>query len=79
MNGRIRVALPQMCSETGLAVARFLENRKDFERLVLAPEDAPGLADAITPEGDLRLLPSMWAEAGGLDGFFIARMRARNA
>ena len=30
--------------------------------------------EALTPEGWLRILPSMWAETGGLDGFFIARL-----
>jgi 16S rRNA (cytosine967-C5)-methyltransferase len=30
--------------------------------------------EALTPEGWLRILPSMWAEKGGLDGFFIARL-----
>ena len=30
--------------------------------------------DALTPEGWLRILPSMWAEHGGLDGFFAARL-----
>jgi 16S rRNA (cytosine967-C5)-methyltransferase len=46
-------------------------------RLRRAPVDAaelPGLAEAITPAGDVRTLPSMWAERGGLDGFYIARI-----
>lgn len=29
----------------------------------------------VTPIGDLRTLPSHWAERGGLDGFFAARLR----
>ena len=29
----------------------------------------------ITPEGGLRLRPDHWAEAGGMDGFFIALLR----
>ena len=29
---------------------------------------------ALTAEGWLRILPSMWAEKGGVDGFFIARL-----
>jgi 16S rRNA (cytosine967-C5)-methyltransferase len=48
-------------------------------RLKRVPVDAaelPGLADALTPAGDVRTLPSMWAERGGLDGFYIARLRA---
>ena len=34
----------------------------------------PGLT--ITPEGWLRTDPAMLPEAGGLDGFFIARWQA---
>ena len=34
-----------------------------------------GLADAITPAGDVRTLPSMWPERRGIDGFFIGRLQ----
>ncbi len=33
-----------------------------------------GLDAAVTREGDLRTLPSMLAERGGMDGFFAARL-----
>lgn len=44
----------------------------------LAPITAGELPAGITPdaEGQLRTLPSMLGEAGGLDGFFIARLQA---
>ncbi|MES1200935.1 MAG: transcription antitermination factor NusB [Pseudomonadota bacterium] len=29
----------------------------------------------ITPDGDLRTLPALWSEIGGLDGFYAARLR----
>ena len=29
----------------------------------------------ITPEGALRLRPDYWAEQGGMDGFFMVRLR----
>ena len=38
----------------------------------------PGeIADAafLTPEGDFRTLPSFWADRGGMDGFYAARLR----
>lgn len=41
----------------------------------IRPEELPGLADALTPQGTLRTRPDMWAERGGLDGFFAARFR----
>ena len=39
------------------------------------PEELPGLEAAITPEGTLRTRPDLWAERGGMDGFFVARFR----
>ena len=39
----------------------------------IRPEEVPGLEGAITPQGALRTRPDMWAEQGGMDGFFIAR------
>ncbi|RED48125.1 RsmB/NOP family class I SAM-dependent RNA methyltransferase [Aestuariispira insulae] len=36
--------------------------------------DLPGLEEAITDHGYLRCLPSYWAEKGGMDGFFAARL-----
>ena len=32
------------------------------------------LVSAITPRGDVRTYPFMWADRGGLDGFYIARL-----
>jgi 16S rRNA (cytosine967-C5)-methyltransferase len=40
------------------------------------PEELPGLEAAVTPAGALRTRPEMWAERGGMDGFFVARFRA---
>jgi 16S rRNA (cytosine967-C5)-methyltransferase len=46
--------------------------------LVRAPivaAEIGGLAEAITPTGDLRTLPHHLAEQGGMDGFYAARLR----
>lgn len=56
-------------------VAALLAHDKRLTRLPVQPAEMPGLADAITPAGDVRTLPSMWPERGGLDGFYIARLR----
>lgn len=48
--------------------ARFLKRRSDF---VVRP--ATDLPVAATPEGFVRTLPGTLAEAGGCDGFFVAR------
>lgn len=46
------------------------------ERLPLSEADvAPALHAALTPAGDLRVLPSMCASEGGVDGFFVSRLR----
>ena len=55
----------------------FLARHPDFVRKPIAPEEIGGLAECLTPEGDLRTLPSQLAlsghDRGGLDGFFVAR------
>jgi 16S rRNA (cytosine967-C5)-methyltransferase len=40
----------------------------------IRPEELPGLPEAVTREGFLRTHPGLWAERGGMDGFFAARM-----
>ena len=58
-------------------VADFLSNRLDFERVPIDPSEIGGVKDAVTAAGDLRTLPSLFAEFGGADGFFAARLRKR--
>ena len=41
----------------------------------LAELGLDGLEAAITPQGALRTDPALWAELGGMDGFFIAVLR----
>jgi 16S rRNA (cytosine967-C5)-methyltransferase len=38
------------------------------------PTDLAAVPEALTPGGDLRTLPSLWAAQGGMDGFFAARL-----
>ena len=43
---------------------------------LVEPPQVPGIApDWITPQGALRLRPDIWPERGGMDGFFIMRLR----
>lgn len=37
------------------------------------PDELSALPEARTPEGWLRTHPGLWAERGGMDGFFVAR------
>ena len=46
-------------------------------RYVLAPitpDDAGLFARSITENGCLRILPSVYEDIGGVDGFFVARL-----
>ena len=38
------------------------------------PLTLPELPEAVTKQGDIRTDPALWAEQGGMDGFFIARL-----
>jgi 16S rRNA (cytosine967-C5)-methyltransferase len=60
-------------AEEGEAVAeRFLAGRNDYSIAAIGQEELiPGMTP--TAEGWLRLLPGLFAEAGGADSFFIAR------
>jgi len=69
--GRLVYAVCSLEREEGEAVAAALDLASDPIRTDELPA---GLAP--TPEGWLRTDPGMLAEAGGLDGFFVARWRA---
>jgi len=54
-------------------VAQLLAAGAPVERRPIAPVEIGGLAECITPEGDLRTLPCQRAAEGGLDGFYACR------
>lgn len=47
----------------------------DLARVPVTAAEVPGFEDAVTPAGDLRTLPCHWADLGGMDGFYAARLR----
>jgi 16S rRNA (cytosine967-C5)-methyltransferase len=51
----------------------FLRRRPDFTTAAMTAGEGGAPEEALTPEGWLRILPSQWADRGGLDGFFVAR------
>ena len=55
-------------------VIAFLRRNPGFKTAPANPAEVGAPAEALTPEGWLRILPSMWAERGGVDGFFVARL-----
>jgi 16S rRNA (cytosine967-C5)-methyltransferase len=61
--------------EEGAArIEGLLSRDSRVKRVPVTAEEMPELAEAVTPAGDVRTLPSMWAERGGIDGFYMARL-----
>lgn len=58
-------------------IASFLDRHKDARRAPIAAFELPGLEETLTEVGDLRSLPCHLAGHGGMDGFFVARIRRR--
>ena len=55
-------------------IEALLAERAPLRRRPITAEEVGGLAELITPDGDLRTLPCHLAELGGLDGFYAARL-----
>ena len=58
-------------------IAALLESHPELSRLSIEPAEVGGLAELVTPQGDLRTLPCHLAEQGGMDGFYAARLRRK--
>ncbi len=72
--GRLVYSVCSLEPEEGEAQVRaFLAKQPDFALDPIAPNEAGAPAASLTPEGWLRILPHHLP--GGLDGFFIARVR----
>jgi 16S rRNA (cytosine967-C5)-methyltransferase len=61
--------------EGAQAVARALDAGAPLALDRIRPDELPGLPVEAFVDGSVRTLPSCWAEQGGVDGFFIARLR----
>jgi len=70
-NGRLIYAVCSLQPEEGAARVDAACARLGLRR---DPLRLPALPVAETPAGDLRTHPGILAEAGGMDGFFIARL-----
>ena len=71
--GRLVYAVCSLQPEEGAARLQGLE-RLGLRTDPIAAAELPGLEAAITPEGWLRTHPGLWADLGGMDGFFAARL-----
>jgi 16S rRNA (cytosine967-C5)-methyltransferase len=62
--------------EEGIAqVERLLSLGLPLARDPIRPDEVGGLAELLTPAGDLRTLPCHLADQGGMDAFYAARLR----
>jgi 16S rRNA (cytosine967-C5)-methyltransferase len=60
-------------------IAALLAGDVPVVRDPIARAEFKGLPVELTPEGEVRTLPCQLAASGGLDGFFIARLKRRDA
>jgi 16S rRNA (cytosine967-C5)-methyltransferase len=56
-------------------VSAFLARNAAFRRLPVAVGEIAGADALLSKDGDLATLPSHWADKGGMDGFFAARLK----
>jgi 16S rRNA (cytosine967-C5)-methyltransferase len=77
--GRIVYCVCSLEPEEGeQQVEALLAREPALRRAPIAPGEIPGIAEFVSPAGDLRTLPSHWNDSdprmSGLDGFFAARL-----
>lgn len=72
--GRLIYAVCSLQPQEGVMRIDSACARLGLERMKLT---LPALPETVTAEGDIRTHPGLWSEAGGMDGFFIARLVRR--
>lgn len=55
-------------------IRAFLESHPGYRLDPVRADEVPGLEGEMSREGWLRTRPDLWADRGGLDGFFMARL-----
>ncbi len=56
-------------------IETFLSNNTNFSRMPIAPHEIGDYKELINENGDLRILPHHLSAQGGMDGFFISRLK----
>lgn len=75
--GRLVYAVCSLEPEEGPEIVAAALRSGDWTRAPINPGEVFGAAALVTPEGDLRTLPSHFAAQGGIDGFYAARLVRR--
>ena len=58
-------------------IETLLAGRPELEIVPIAPEDVPDFEPCIASEGWLQTTPAHLSDQGGVDGFFVARLRKK--
>lgn len=56
-------------------ILAFLERTPDAHKVAVQADEVGGVEEIIDAQGDVRILPFHRAASGGMDGFFISRIR----
>jgi 16S rRNA (cytosine967-C5)-methyltransferase len=72
--GRLIYSVCSLQPEEGVLRVATAVARGDVRHDPFTPTELAAVPEALTPDGDLRTLPSLWAAQGGMDGFFAARL-----
>ncbi|MFD1626515.1 RsmB/NOP family class I SAM-dependent RNA methyltransferase [Azospirillum griseum] len=56
-------------------ITRLLARDARVQRHPITPHELGGLTEILNPLGEVRSLPGMLADLGGIDGFFVSRLR----
>jgi 16S rRNA (cytosine967-C5)-methyltransferase len=73
--GTLIYAVCSLEPEEGLwQIDDFLRRRSDFQRAPITRAEV-GDPRLLSEDGDLRTLPCHWADKGGMDGFYAARLK----
>jgi 16S rRNA (cytosine967-C5)-methyltransferase len=65
--------------EGDVQVERILNMRNDLQLVPFQAHELPAMTDLVAPTGMIRVLPHYLSNLGGMDGFFIARLRKVSA
>ncbi|HYD31922.1 MAG TPA: RsmB/NOP family class I SAM-dependent RNA methyltransferase [Azospirillaceae bacterium] len=60
-------------------IERLLASGAPVERLPVTADEIGGVEELINEHGEIRSLPGMLKDLGGIDGFFVARLRRTSA
>jgi 16S rRNA (cytosine967-C5)-methyltransferase len=62
-------------SEGEAQIERFISENNNAIRAPINADEIGGMKECVTEQGDLRILPFMQSAYGGMDGFFVARLK----